>query len=517
MGSEHATTTSSIVATGRDPRTARRAFWLTFVGVFLAVGAWSIANPVMAAPDEPAHAVKAAATVRGEFFADESHYNPGRGDFAVPRLFHDVWNVPCFAYQPQTPASCFTGFSGDLAAPSTSTSHVDRYNPLYYAVIGLPSLFGSSPATLYAMRLVGAALNGLLIAMAARTVAELRSFRWPLAGLVAAVTPMTVFIFSSMTPQGVEIAGAIVTWLVLLALTREPDPTLLSRRMWRLVVGSGLFVLTRGLSPAYLAIVLLVVWLAAPDRGQVWHLVRARGARLPIGICAGVTAAAAVYTLASGSLALGVVLPDPTLTARAVVRVMVGNTSAYIEQLIGVFGWGDTHLPLWMLMCAGGVLLAVLLVGLARAARRERWAVLLTAALTFVVPIAVQLESFHTTGIVWQGKYILPVAVGLPLLAGFLAERAEIPPATSAALVRGLAALAGVVQVGAFTVNLHRYVVGAGGAWFGASSWSPPGGAVLLTGVLVVVATAAVVAVWRFTAVPRPAGDSEHDPEGAQQ
>ena len=57
MGSEHATTTSSSVATGRDPRTARRAFWLTLVGVFLAVGAWSIANPIMAAPDEPAHAL----------------------------------------------------------------------------------------------------------------------------------------------------------------------------------------------------------------------------------------------------------------------------------------------------------------------------------------------------------------------------------------------------------------------------------------------------------------------------
>ena len=142
----------------------RKAFWLTLVAAFLIIGSWSVANPIMAAPDEPAHAVKAAATVRGQLFADESSYNPGRGDFEVPELFRQLWTVPCFGFQPETTPTCFGGFSGDLSAPSESTSHVARYNPLYYAIVGLPSLLPLSPSTVIYMRLVGAALNALLIA-----------------------------------------------------------------------------------------------------------------------------------------------------------------------------------------------------------------------------------------------------------------------------------------------------------------------------------------------------------------
>ena len=117
----------------------RAVFWLAFVAMLLAIGGWSVANPDMAAPDEPAHAVKAAATVRGELVADESEFNAGRGDFAVPELFAQSWSLTCFAFDSNALPTCSPGVSGDLGADSEATSHVARYNPIYYALIGLPS------------------------------------------------------------------------------------------------------------------------------------------------------------------------------------------------------------------------------------------------------------------------------------------------------------------------------------------------------------------------------------------
>jgi hypothetical protein len=52
------------------PHAALRARWKTFVVAFLvfaAVGtSWLVATPLMGVPDEPPHAVRAAAVVRGE-------------------------------------------------------------------------------------------------------------------------------------------------------------------------------------------------------------------------------------------------------------------------------------------------------------------------------------------------------------------------------------------------------------------------------------------------------------------
>ncbi|WP_282948089.1 DUF2142 domain-containing protein [Cellulomonas endometrii] len=483
---------------------ARRVLWTVFVGAFLVIGGWSISNPLMAAPDEPAHAVKAAATVRLQFSADESEYNPGRGTFEVPALFAQIWQVPCFGFQPETAASCFTGFDGDLARPSESTSHVARYNPVYYALVGLPSLAGSSEVTLYAMRLVGAALNALLVALAARTVAELRRWHWPAAALVASLTPMTFFVFSSLTPQGPEIAGAAVTWLLLLALTREPDDALLTQRMWRLVVASGLFVIARGLSPAYLLLVIAAVVLAAPRPAVVLDLVRNSRIWPQIAACAALAVAGVVYTLASGSLALGIVLPDETLTARGVVRTMLGNTSAYLEQLLGVFGWGDTHLSLWTLLLAGSVVLLVLLVGLAFGTLRERLAVGAVVVATFLLPIVVQLQSFRETGMVWQGKYVMPLAIGALLIAGFGAEREPMTAAVARPLLRAVVAVVAVVQVTAVAVNLHRNVNGVNGSWFTVTSesWTPPGGPVLWLVVQALLWAGVLVLAWRVTRRP---------------
>ncbi|MET4158939.1 DUF2142 domain-containing protein [Agromyces sp. PvR057] len=485
-------------------RRPRIAFWVTFLALFLAIGGWSIVNPAMASPDEPAHAVKAAATVRGEFTADESEYNAGRGTFEVPELFAQVWNLTCYAFHPETTPNCSPGISGDLSAPSESASHVARYNPVYYTIIGLPSLLPIGAETLTLMRLASALLNAFLIALLVRTIFELRRPFWPLIGVVAATTPMAIYIASSMTPQGPEIFGAMLTLVVLLAMTREPDEGLISRRMWRLVIGAAFFVLARGLSPAYLAFIVVIAVLVSPRWSTVWDVIRNRRIWPQLGLCIAASVGAVVYTLASGSLALGIVLPEPGLTATQVVTRMLRNTDYYFEQLIGVFGWGDTHLPIWtqmLIVCLVGL---VIIVGLAMGTWRERAAVAVVGVATLIVPIAVQLLSYKESGLVWQGKYVMPIALAAPILAGFFAERGPMTMGVAKRVAPFVVGIAGAGQVIAFAVNTHRYVNGANGPWTALieGAWLPPINMWLALTVEILVWVGLTVAVALATRLP---------------
>lgn len=464
-----------ISSDAKRPDVAKRTFWIALVLAFAVLGGWSFASPHMASPDEPAHAAKAAATVRGEFIADESAYNAGRGTFAVPALFEQAWALGCFAFQPDTPANCAPAIGGDLTSTTEVASHVARYNPLYYALIGIPSLFPLSEWTFTAMRLVSALINAALIALTFRVLVQLRRPQLPMLGVFAAMTPMTLFIGSSMTPQGPEVFGSLLVTVTLLAMVFEPRDDLLRWRGWSLVIGTAFFVLARGLSPVFLLLIILAVLAVAPSMKAVGALLANKVFWLPLGLCIGLSLGAVAYTLLSGSLALGIVYPDPNLTARQVVVTMLRNTDYYLEQILGTFGWGDTHLPMWVLILIGGIALMVGVLGLAFSRWRGRAVLFAVVALSIALPILVQVASFRDSGIVWQGKYVLPLAMVAPVMAGFLAANANLGSRISGGVLRMGVAVVAVYQVAAISVNLHRYINGAAGPWLEIipNAWMP--------------------------------------------
>lgn len=484
----------------RRGSTENRAFRLAFLLSFVVLAAWAVASPHMASPDEPAHAAKAAATVRGQLAADESDFRPGRGTFQLPALFAQAWAQPCFAYEPDVPGGCSPEIGGDLGRVVPVESHVARYNPLYYAIVGLPSLLPLSEHTFTAMRLMSALLNAALIAFAFRIVAGLRRPLMPLLGLFAALTPSVLFIGSSLTPQGPEVLGAILVGVALLALVFDPRPEALVPRAWMLVVGTTFFVMARGLSPGYLLGIIAIAAIASPSWRTLREIVADRRFWPPLVVCAIVSAAAGAYTLLSGSLALGVVFPDPALTPRGVIGTMLLSTDAYLEQVLGLFGWADTHLPLTVLVLIAGLALTVGILGFALARWRGRVALVVLLAACLLAPIAVQLLSFRESGIVWQGRYVLPLAVQAPIVAGFLAGASSLPTRAAAAILKTGVAVVAVYQVVAIAVNLHRYISGADGPLLGrvSDSWDPVVPAPVILGVTALAWLAATVLVVRF-------------------
>jgi hypothetical protein len=104
-------------------------------------------------------------------------------------------------------------------------------------------------------------------------------------------------------------------------------------------------------------------------------------------------------------------------------------------------------------------------------------------------------------GFIWQGRYSMPLAVGLPLLAGVAIG--TVPALREAGrrlpwIVAGALTLA---QAAAFTQALRRYSVGARGElWFFADArWDPPVPALLL---VVVYSLVVAALMWWIVVVP---------------
>jgi hypothetical protein len=74
-------------------------FW-AFLAIYLLIaGLWAIGTPPMSSVDEPSHAIKAAAVVRGQLSGDQAGLRVGTGVVQVPRLFLESQSLVCTAGQ----------------------------------------------------------------------------------------------------------------------------------------------------------------------------------------------------------------------------------------------------------------------------------------------------------------------------------------------------------------------------------------------------------------------------------
>jgi hypothetical protein len=157
-------------------------------------------------------------------------------------------------------------------------------------------------------------------------------------------------------------------------------------------------------------------------------------------------------------------------------------------QLLGNFGWLDTPLPFVSLAGWIGLLLLLFFLTCAGGARRWRLLTVGIATITLVLPIGIEVSQARWYGFPWQGRYILPFAVGLPIAAAFAIREGGV---LGAHVPRKLLVVGTVVVVlaqgGAFWWTLDRYEVGIGNGHNPlVGSWHPPvtsGGALAFAGV----------------------------------
>jgi hypothetical protein len=129
---------------------------------------------------------------------------------------------------------------------------------------------------------------------------------------------------------------------------------------------------------------------------------------------------------------------------------------------------------------------------------RQRVVLLAVVAGTVLLPVAAEVVSGPKTGLAWQGRYTLTVAVGAPILAGWIIDRSGRVPRRVALPVGAVVAVAVAIgQVVAQVRALNRYVVGLPSSWSASwrdGSWAGPATPAVLISLVVV--AAAAYAAW---------------------
>ncbi len=466
--------------------------------VVVIVFAWIVGAPRSAGPDEPGHQVRGGGLVRWqldgepfpEFDFQYAYELPGHVGFPEPA---------CFAFNEFAPASCTNDLEpvdGDIPLGTRAAD---------YPVWGhLPAGIGTlAPAAWsgWAARVTDAVIP-LILVVTALWVAGRRGALGLGAGLLA-LTPMAWFMFAVVNPSGLVIAGGFGLWTALTARVRiGPDRIvgLLAACSWAAMV------LPRrdGMVWASLIVALVVLSEDIDVREQVRRLGRAGAAIVGASMLATLAWASRSDTNAAAALFAAPLTPVATwclrrgwdrlgdraprlrpfyvtgfalmaLVAglavmsrrddgfdRGVLELVIGRTGGDLTEAIGNLGWLDTPVPttavfLWLIGL--GVLAGA-------AIATGRWHVIRAAAMVlgagiFTSWVLTMLQN-DETGTYWQGRYYLPLLVGIPIVLGSV----DVPRAVARRIGMTAAVVGLVVSNAALFAMLRRFGVGRSGSLF---------------------------------------------------
>jgi hypothetical protein len=408
----------------------RRSVTVLAVLIGSVLASWMLLMPPGAQPDEHSHIVRSAALVRAA---------EGTGTYTLP----DRYRVPdpgCYAFDPRRPVTCAQPAHPD-GVPAEMVTRADDYPPGAHLVFGLAGVLpGFEPV--WWMRLAAVAVStGLL---AASIAASLRRGRLAAAAVLLAVTPMAWSIMSAVNPSAFAIAGAVALWVaavvtgdrsrwleavgwaslamsrrdglvwaaLILAIHLVADDVAftdwvrrLGRRPAVLVAASTLVTIGWGVSSDSSTSRLVVLAPAAVAVAEAVRRVRALGRTARTGLAAGgIGATVIAWPILIGALRTGGW--DTALFLR-----VVEQTDDNFVEAIGRLGWLDTPLPAFALF--GWLLLSGMLVAVSG---RTWLAASVVAALAVVTAWSFELLQGNQTGTYWQGRYSLPLLVGVPIL-----------------------------------------------------------------------------------------------------
>lgn len=481
----------------------RRGWWCWFLALAAVCLAWTFATPLFAAPDEQAHLVKAGALMRGQLSGPEVGSPVGfLIQQRVPRDLADLGQgAPCFWHKENVTPNCVVHAPRGPGSVHVATV-AGNYPPLYYLLVGWPSRFRSSDRALYLMRVLSALIGAAFLASAFMSAQRLG--RWAVLGVAAAATPMTFFLTSVLNPSGVEIASSVAIWAstVALARARSVDTRLIARATVAWVV----CVNTRSLTIALVAFAPLVLLLTAdvPRRRELFAT-PARRVCCGIAVLGALTAAAWASTL--GRLSRAAFLPHMPFTFADGIH----RTWKIFTQSVAAFGLLEVRVLLVSVVFL--VMWAILVVVALRSGGPRDGTVLVGLVVASILfPIIVSLIQPVPILAAWQGRYSLPLWVGVPVVAGGIlsTSRRAVSPAWSRRLAVAFAAGFGLAQIAGFVVTARRYTVGSHGSflYFVDPSWTGPIAPALLLVVSVVGMGVAAAAVARAGFGPHPAGVS---------
>lgn len=491
---------------------------LTLAFVLLTL-AWLGATPLGRVPDEPAHYVKAVALgageLRGAAVRPQPEYTPvqrrwlGRTtrSFDLPRELAILPSPPCPVFSPTTSAGCQQEWPQRSASPQPS--YVATYQPFTYSVPAAATTIASTPRAAWLLARAALALLSLaLLVLGIMAYWDPRAPSVSVAAVALAVTPMVVFLASSLNPSGAETTAAFSLGAGLLRLARRDGTAPRALAWWATGAGGVVLAVTRSVGPYYLGAIALVVIGVAGLSPLLERLRKHRGPALAV---AGAVATAALLNMWWERT----YQPPVSWLSGPRGEFSLRQVPVVGRELVGVFGWFEFHMPsatyaVWQWLAAA-LLAAALILG----TWRQRVALAGFAAAIVVVVVVFHAVLPAQTGFEVQGRYVIALAVVVPLLAGEVARTTSrrIPTVPLVALSSIAAVATAVIHGVGWLKSAHRYAVGTSGPrWFlDRAEWEPPAGwpvwiAIAAIGVATLMMTIALAAQQQLrTAAP---GDS---------
>lgn len=416
----------------------RRIFGLAFLGYFLLAGAWAVALPTNGTYDEKQHLVRAYAVWDGQFLPHGTARDGTGltvGAFNAPRSLLPG-NVDCaWRSKPRKPASCQHPVTDSSRAAMPSSAA--RYSPVYYLLVGLPLRIAPDYSGLVWARLLSAAFSGVLLAAAMAIAVRLLRNRILTVALVLIATPMVMNLAGSINPNGLEITAGALVFVSLLALLREP-----SRRLaLAFGVSSFLLLTVRQLGPLLWLVAVAACLLAcgrfsrsprfrlllgpSASAGTPW-LPRFAGARAAVTLVVlGFVGYVGWLLVAGRSDANPPASLHSSMTVVGILRgIEHGRYKFYLDQVVGQFDYGETTIAQTAVVIWYVLFLALVLPALWRGGNRLRLAMVGLAAFCAVLIVGLEIHYVPLVGWFAQSRYVLPVGVGVVLLAGFCREYA---------------------------------------------------------------------------------------------
>lgn len=387
---------------------------LMAAGMLLLQLGWMVMLPPFRGVDEFDHVYKAAAVARGDWFPTPTDATRGTGAWVeVPTDIVQAAQPHCLTLIYTKAADCIGYPHGDTTEVGTGAG---RYNPLFYAVVGTPALPFHGNTADYVMRIATILCCWLLFCAALVATRAWARTAWPYVALAVASTPVMIYSASFVAPNGVEIMAGMAFWAALIGLTRTEGPTR-NRLLVLATVAGSVLVTVRSLGPVLALLCIATVWIATrPPRAWFAELLRSRLTWLCAAVVFVAAALSTAWVIGMKSLNIAQQLEEP-ITLGTRIGYLAHNVPLWFLQSIAAFPHRDEPTQPAVYACYLLLFIGFTVLGL----RAARGRLLAAAIFAFVVssafPFALGLNPDAATG-VWQGRYMLPYAVGIALLLG---------------------------------------------------------------------------------------------------